>query len=139
MNYLPKEFMDAVGRLEREGLPKGVDGFDMARYEYTKHPCGTVRCLIGNLFLIDLDLVRFTPFFGFAIWNYLFASQWVHVDNTLEGAIARARWVNRHGLPDNWENQIIGKAPLPYLQTDKTKFMEETRKIINEGVLKEAT
>ena len=130
MGYLPEEYVFALDVLEREGLPECVDGFDM---EKVISPCGTMRCLYGDILLILKKHDKRVPdmYVGskdFKIFSYLFSSYWKHTDNTLEGAIARARYVDKFGVPDNWEAQIVGDAPLSY----KINIKEMTEKIINE-------
>jgi hypothetical protein len=46
---------------------------------------------------------------------YLFGSDWVHEDNTPTGAAKRIRYFVANGLPENWKDQMSGKAPLSYL------------------------
>lgn len=46
--------------------------------------------------------------------RYMFNSLWEDVDNTPEGAAARIRYILEHGLPEDWEDQMYGNAPLSY-------------------------
>lgn len=51
------------------------------------------------------------------MWGYLFSGQWRDTDNTPTGAAKRIRWVVAHnGIPTNWEAQMIGSAPLLYME-----------------------
>lgn len=139
MGILPKEFMEAIDILDRDGLPKGIDGFDMRHILNRNHPCGTVACLAGNVDFINERRGIFNMCtkaysseqaikragLDYDIKLYLFSIIWTKTDNTLSGAIARARYVDKHGLPEDWEAQIHGKAPLSYKVKDVRAMTEE--------------
>ena len=102
------------------------------------NPCGTVACAIGHgpaagISVNDPEIhgwfsyakVRFGALNhwvgsvdenseGSRLWSWLFASEWHTTDNTVKGAAARIRWYLQHGIPDNWEQQRLGNAPLCY-------------------------
>lgn len=114
-----------------EGLPDDYDHFDMGCYHsqsagLTKEvaSCGAVACAVGHGLAAgipsmpeDWDWGRyshraFTPAGGFWIW--CFSYDWEHVDNTPHGAAKRIRWLLEKGLPENWQDQMNGRAPLCY-------------------------
>lgn len=45
---------------------------------------------------------------------WMFDASWRYRDNTPKGAAARIRWYVFNGLPENWREQINGRAPLCY-------------------------
>ncbi len=47
-------------------------------------------------------------------WGWMFSSYWSDVDNTPQGAALRICWYITNGLPDNWDDQMSGDAPLCY-------------------------
>lgn len=47
-------------------------------------------------------------------WDWCFSLIWSEVDNTPIGASKRIQWLLDHGLPENWEDQKEGEAPLCY-------------------------
>lgn len=49
-----------------------------------------------------------------ATYQYLFASEWLHRDNTPEGAAKRIRYVLEHGVPMNYDEQMEGQDYLSY-------------------------
>lgn len=145
MGILPKEFMEAIDILERDGLPDGIDGFDMKDLLSNHHPCGTVACLAGNVDIINKRRGIFNLHnkaysseqaikcagLDYAIKLYLFSVFWTETDNTLSGAIARARYVDKNGLPDDWEAQLYGKAPLSYKVEPRKDVRAMTEEVIN--------
>lgn len=149
MGIIPDEVMDAVYRIEKEGLPYGV-GFDMTYYAGDKvqgegrTDCGCVGCLIGVMsYYIPKKISESWMNYGLRIlncdcntYNYLTSSDWYITDNTLEGAIARIKYVNYHGLPDDWGNQLLGIAPLSYKDCI-TKIPRKDMTEMTEQVLKE--
>jgi len=104
--------------------------FDMVCYRTneTKN-CNSVACVVGHC--VDLVpeeslpreyngniaygpwSVDFTGISGNA-WNWCFGSYWAGIDNTPLGAAKRIRYLVENGLPENWEYQMVGKAPLIY-------------------------
>lgn len=48
-------------------------------------------------------------------WVWLFSGTWRYTDNTPQGAAKRILYLIRHGLPDDWEEQMTKCAPLTYL------------------------
>jgi hypothetical protein len=96
--------------------------------------CTTVGCVIGHCTVLvpDNTLPRFSngyidfcqwseEFTGLLYddpeWHWCFSSVWGYVnhDNTPEGAALRIEWLINKGLPEDWEEQMIGKVPLCYL------------------------
>lgn len=40
------------------------------------------------------------------IFEYMFSHKWIDKDNTREGAGKRILYVLKHGIPENWRNQL---------------------------------
>lgn len=91
----------------------------------TATDCGTVGCAVGHgphagiekyptETWIQYTRRAFIPKRCNAKQRWCFSGGWVDVDNTPEGAGLRIMWLLEHGLPDNWHDQIRGKAPLCY-------------------------
>lgn len=89
------------------------------------HICGTAGCIVGNAPALGFPAMRgegwvvysfrlFCPASGH--WKWLFSGRWRHADNTLKGAVARIRYSLEHGVPDNWDDQMRGIAPLSYME-----------------------
>jgi len=109
------------------------DQFDMTffrgdrSYPGEKHACGTAGCFIGWGPAAGIraqpheDWPQYsgrvsgfsfeTPLKG---WGWLFGEEWAETDNTPEGAAARWYYLRDHGLPANWDDQMLGTAPLCY-------------------------
>jgi len=64
--------------------------------------------LVEDLFGIEETFSRQT------VYSWLFDSDWKEVDNTVDGAILRIRWLLEHGLPEDSYLQMVGKEPLCY-------------------------
>jgi len=47
--------------------------------------------------------------------------KWKFIDNTSKGAAQRIRYFLEYGLPENWKEQMTGKAPLSYLETNENQ------------------
>ena len=97
---------------------------------HNTHECKSVGCTIGHCTILDkydnVPLFRglinyvqwsyqFTGISKVSEWEYLFSADWKDVDNTPTGAAKRIRHFVENGLPDNWEEQINGKATLGYV------------------------
>lgn len=88
----------------------------------TKEHCGTIGCALGwgpwvkglEVKAIDLhnlaEAVSWSRYssrvlgvsFSDNEWDFMFSGSWVHVDNTVEGAIARIKYIIRHkGLEES--------------------------------------
>lgn len=134
---LPFEFLHALDELERNGLPKEMIKFNMGQFCDFKTldsdiTCGTVGRFVGLLsYFIEKETTETWVNYSKRIsvftctlsqWDWVFGSYWVKTDNSMEGAIARARYYNEHGLPENWNEQIHGTAPLCYKVEDKIKI-----------------
>jgi hypothetical protein len=107
--------------------------FDMWRYRYgnqLKPECDSVGCVVGHCTILeDGNLPRLGSYLiNFSKWVrkfigtdsnrvelYLFSSDWVHTDNTPAGAAKRIRYYVANGLPENWQDQLHGEAPLSYI------------------------
>ena len=87
--------------------------------------CGSAGCAIGwaPFFGIEKHLNEdWTDFservFGLdnssKTWDYLFAGDWMDVDNTREGAGLRIKYVLEYGLPEDSCHQLQGGANLSY-------------------------
>jgi len=113
------------------------DRFDMGKFrtgELVKHECGSVGCVIGHCTILDknplrldldghidfdawsFDFTGLDSFYDNDKWQYLFSCEWETVDNTPAGAAKRIRYFLENGLPKNWQEQILGFAPLSYLK-----------------------
>lgn len=93
--------------------------------------CNSVGCIIGHCTALDADNLprydggkidfnewgqKFTEISRVSDdWYYLFSSWWKYTDNTPTGAAKRIRHYVENGLPEDWEEQIYGEAPLSYL------------------------
>lgn len=114
-------------------------GFNMGAYspiskrkaENPKEICGTVSSSLGwapmwsgvkgydfhnngGWFDYDPYSVRVFGHMSGDVWNWFFGVDWMHADNTIEGAWLRMEWYLAHGLPDDWWGQMMGEAPLCY-------------------------
>lgn len=47
-------------------------------------------------------------------WMWLFSGGWTNRDNTPEGAAARIRWFLKHGIPEDFDEQLFNLEPLCY-------------------------
>jgi hypothetical protein len=130
-----------------ENLPQSV--FDMSSFRLgdpipISHECKTVGCIIGHCTILDLNPLPVDNLFGinyptinFYRWCFnftgihqsddvdeflfLFGSDWDKIDNTPKGAAQRIRYFLEYGLPENWDEQMTGNAPLSYLETNKNQ------------------
>lgn len=116
-----------------ETIPQ--EQFDMEVFREggrTSPKCNSVGCIIGHCTAlddpenlpryfygeIDFDLwsEKFTGIGLFSRdWRYLFGGGWAKNDNTPTGAVKRIRHYVEHGLPQDWEEQMRGEAPLSYM------------------------
>ena len=86
--------------------------------------CGTVACAAGHLVKIAKPLMgegwaeltsRVVGIeYGNRNWAWLFHEGWEGADNTALGASKRIRYLLEKGAPENWEDQMLGDAPLCY-------------------------
>lgn len=97
--------------------------------------CNSVGCVIGHCVQLDsypelipriggedgdwIDFPRWSfQFTGLLTtnkeWRWMFAPEWVEVDNTPTGAARRIRHFLTNGLPSNWEEQMNGEEPITY-------------------------
>ena len=93
--------------------------------------CNSVGCTIGHCAILDKweNVPRndfgniqfftwsrqFTGVMSLSEWKYLFDPNWHKTDNTPTGAAKRIRYFVENGLPEDWEEQINGTAPLSYI------------------------
>jgi hypothetical protein len=112
--------------------------FDMSEFrndywntKYMVEPkCNSVGCIIGHCTILDdkdlprnwsedIDFAEWSQkFIGTdddSVWEYLFDANWRDTDNTPTGAAKRIRYYVANGLPENWQEQLWGEAPLSYL------------------------
>jgi hypothetical protein len=109
-------------------------GFDMKHFCVDSHGCtldindyhcGTVACVAGSFpqfgiqiedFDTDWDdyLERVTGLHleGQNFW--IFHHKWAALDNTPRGAGKRILWLLEHGVPEDWEDQMLGESLLCY-------------------------
>ena len=100
--------------------------FDMSDYREDEsgpnepHTCGTAACALGYAphVIPPLPGERYWVSYGnraFEMdnseWDWCFNSDWAGPDNTAAGAAKRIRHLCERGLPENWEEQMLGKAP----------------------------
>jgi hypothetical protein len=127
--------------MNRENLQRMADHirtvpqelFDMRRFRSGKkdtHECTSVGCIIGICTILDpeplpmlnsitIDFNGWTKkITGMSVitneWYWCFSMYWVDTDNTPTGAADRIEWLLNHGLPEDWEDQMCGDAPLCY-------------------------
>lgn len=90
-----------------------------------QHTCGTVGCAAGHFPAAGIKpfnaefwneyITRTTGFNPFCYeWEWCFGPDWRDVDNTPEGAAKRILWLLDKDLPEDWEEQQGGSAPLCY-------------------------
>lgn len=65
------------------------------------------------------------------VWYWCFASNWSTADNTPEGAARRALWMLEYGVPDDWESQMCGDAPLCYQDFEITPDMLDWQAVLH--------
>lgn len=102
------------------------------------YDCGAVACAVGHCVDAGFDPVKsvdenwwsgrkdicidwsktaekyFVDSISNDAWDWMFSGEWDRVDNTPHGAAMRICWYITNGLPDNWEDQMYGDAPLCY-------------------------
>lgn len=128
-----------------DNLPQSV--FDMNYYRFAKFgefysfykECRTTGCILGHCTILDIKPLpmkvngidfllwcyQFTginAFYDSKIFDFLFHCKWKFIDNTPKGAAQRIRYFLEYGLPENWQEQMTGKAPLSYLETNKNQI-----------------
>jgi hypothetical protein len=105
--------------------------FDMGVYREddndTDHICNSVGCVIGHCVALsgnrnvhrhisgDIDFLQWSEsFFDIKYldnaWDWCFDARWKHTDNMPEGAALRMEWLVEHGLPKDWQDQMIGNT-----------------------------
>lgn len=94
--------------------------------------CGSAGCAVGHGPFAGIpkhyyeDWVDYSArVFGWAsphsvhidddVFDWCFSYDWADTDNTPKGAGKRILHLLRHGLPENFVEQIYGDAPLSYL------------------------
>ena len=116
-----------------ETIPQ--EKFDMERLrtgESLNHECNSIGCVLGHCTILDKNplpmvdgiYINFDSWsFDFTgldpssdEWYYLFGCQWFAVDNTPTGAAKRIRHLLKNGRPEDWQEQMEGKATLSYLK-----------------------
>jgi len=118
-----------------ETIPQ--EKFDMSAYrtgQRTAHECDSVGCVVGHCTVLDKNPLPMNGLYNidFLAWSrkftgldsysdnnkchYLFSFFWTAVDNTPVGTAKRIRYIIEHGLPEDWYEQMHGRAPLSYLK-----------------------
>ena len=105
--------------------------FSMRSYRFadeTTKECGSIGCVIGHCTILDtnplprcldgtIDFCEWADSFTCVTndeWLWCFAGFWAGIDNTPTGAADRIEWLLKNGLPDDLEEQSMGKVPLCY-------------------------
>jgi hypothetical protein len=126
--------------MNRENLQKLADGLRqplMARFhmgDYSQNDlavrtqtCGSVGCAVGNAtYIVGRKNINegwgeysgrlFDISDGSDEWEWCFSGAWAPTDDTPAGAADRIEILLNCGLPENWEEQMDGSAPLCYRQ-----------------------
>lgn len=115
--------------------------FSMTDYSDSEHhllsaECGTVGCAVGwgphagiaklitenwneyscRCFLEYFDNKRGIDFGGKnPIWTWMFSAKWALTDNSRRGAALRILYLLEFGMPENYQDQWEGDAPLCYI------------------------
>lgn len=120
-----------------EKLPEDYGHFGMHTYNgdgkphELGHQCGTVACALGHApYVKGLPVPLYDEFWGDYCervlgidsvsfeWDWCFDANWVYKDNTPQGAAKRIKYLVEKGLPDNWYEQLNGRAELCYKQEE---------------------
>lgn len=105
--------------------------FDMRLFSDGDHvvdasECGAVGCAVGHGPYAGIP--KFPEETWYDYWNrafangdprvycWCFASDWVWQDGTPSGVAKRIRVMLEHGLPKNYDAQMLGQALLSYLE-----------------------
>jgi len=98
--------------------------FDMEFFQKTDS-CHTIGCALGHgpsAGILKLEGEEWLAYGNRAFngrdcdgYFWIFRGTWGDVDNTPRGAAKRILCLLRHGLPQDWEDQNAGLAPLSYL------------------------
>ncbi len=106
----------------------GTENYDFA------DECGTVGCAAGHgpsLGIAPLEDEQWDGYIArvFGVkdcsrdWRWLFGSHWVMRDNTPRGAAARIHYALKHGIPENYIEQMTREESLCYTVSE---FPEHT-------------
>lgn len=131
-----KEMYEFLDWLQENVIP---GNFDMADFRENMsndkiEVCGTSACVCGWMpqyfksrgweipydqdQCIDFHLMprRFgiDPKHNALQWDWCFAGWWSGTDNSVEGAIARIKYLYENKLPINWRDQMFGGVKLSY-------------------------
>ena len=113
MRTIPQEMFDIISfRKGQEVTPE----------------CDSIGCTIGICTVLDSKPLPMKSYgaIDFHTWSigftgiddderdWCFAPDWIDADNTPLGAALRIEWLLDHGLPEDMDSQINGKAPLCY-------------------------
>lgn len=119
-----KQLADFLEKLPSEGkFDMGL--FHSERHEATViHNCNTSACAVGwgptagiePKALEDWESYSDRVFVDIESgdWDWLFDDRWEEVDNTPTGAAERIKYSLKHGVPENWYDQMTGEADLCY-------------------------
>lgn len=114
-------------------LPAAYKGFDMGGYCGTKidggsykqpsevlNSCGSVGCAVGHgPYVSGLEAIAEDSWAGYIMrvfgvdgegieYGWLFSGNWTYTDNTALGAALRIRYMLEHGIPDNFDSDLLG-------------------------------
>lgn len=97
---------------------KRGDGSSALYIQHRRYDCGTVACAVGHAPAAGIRVwgdmgwnSYCTRVFGIDRWDqydtfeYMFGAEWVHYDNTPQGAAARIRTYLESGVPADWKKQ----------------------------------
>jgi len=91
--------------------------------------CGTVCCAAGHGVYAGIEALPLEGWFDYTCRcfvevgggrgdqaaNWMFSGTWSLVDDTIEGAVKRIRWLLQRGVPDRQWGQSMGHHPLCYV------------------------
>lgn len=140
MNHIPHGLLDfqiSNFKALADYLDTGITeyGFDMGVWmEVTD--CGTVACAGGHAPFVlgfkhrfngdEIEVDGYGKDWGCFLqhhfssgffsnnFSWVFDGVWYEVDNTARGAAARIYYMLENGIPENFEEQMTGLAPLSY-------------------------
>lgn len=91
---------------------------------YDSIQCGTIGCAVGHGPEAGVEKWMDEWWYEYVeraftggdddVYCWLFDDGWKYNDNTPLGAAKRIRWYLRHGVPDDYLEQMEGESPLCY-------------------------
>lgn len=121
-----------------EELQAEFDMDDFSKnYDIEETNCGSAGCAIGHgpyagipkrgnelwVEYSDRALMSREVRTDTKCWYWCFSGDWKHTDNTPIGAARRILWMLGNGVPDEWQGQMYGNAPLCYEDFEITPEM----------------